>query len=186
MEEQAWLFLLASCPSALSLSRGAFADGSSKGRAQRCQGLLIPLSFLTPHLALTRRALGCGSASGVPELSLCPGRAGAVPLLPPQLGQLLAAVSAGMGTSWGFSSQLLEPFFSYALVAAAAPLLPEAPVTLLWLGPGTIPCLFPSLGETSEPHPNLVVRHSQYLPHPEPHLDVQTSYRCLKGVCFVA
>lgn len=30
---------------------------------------------------------------GVPELWLCLGRVGAVPLLPPQLGQLLAAVS---------------------------------------------------------------------------------------------
>lgn len=60
--------------------------------------------FLTPHLALTSHALGCGSASGIPELLLCPGRVGAAPLLPPQLGQLLAAVSL---LAWGLHGGFL-------------------------------------------------------------------------------
>lgn len=67
--------------------QGAFADDSSKGDAEHCLGLSIPLSFLTPHLVLTSRALAVAQPPPVP------GQGGSCALLPPQLGQLLPAVS---------------------------------------------------------------------------------------------
>lgn len=154
--------------------QGAFADDSSKGDAEHCLGLSIPLSYTSP--GTHQPCPGCGSASSCAWAGwqLCSPASTARPAA-------ACSVPAGMRALWGFSSQktLCRTLFSHVLEAAAAPLLPKAPTTLLWPGPGTIPCLPPSLGDTSEPCPELVLRHSQNLPHPELYLDVQTSSRCL-------